>query len=171
MVLITYGMIVQAVGQCVLPVFLVYMGYGAFGAVLGYVLSSISACIFASLLLYFGVLRKLHVNLTMHINLRQNLRPLLSYGIPLATGTIIGSIVTQVSSFIIPSVANNAMIGNYKIAVNFAILLTFFTAPISTVLFPAFSKIDPHTETRFYEQFFPPQLSMRLFFCCRQPWL
>ena len=39
------------------------------------------------------------------------------------------------------------MIGNYKIAVNFAIILTFFTTPISTVLFPAFSKIDPHSET------------------------
>ena len=147
MVLITYGMIVQAVGQCVLPVFLVYEGYGALGAVLGYVLSTISACIFASLLLYFGILRKLHVNLTKQINFRQNLRPLLNYGIPLATGTIIGSIVTQVSSFIIPSVANNAMIGNYKIAINFAIILTFFTAPITTVLFPAFSKIDPHSES------------------------
>jgi O-antigen/teichoic acid export membrane protein len=41
---------------------------------------------------------------------------------------------------------SNAIIGNYKIATNFAVLLTFFTTPILTVLFPAFSKLDPRSE-------------------------
>ncbi len=44
------------------------------------------------------------------------------------------------------SYVNEVMIGNYKIAANFIILLSFLTVPISTVLFPAFSKLDPRKE-------------------------
>ena len=39
-----------------------------------------------------------------------------------------------------------SLIGNYKVSTNFAILLAFFTVPINTVLFPAFSKLDPKKE-------------------------
>jgi len=38
------------------------------------------------------------------------------------------------------------MIGNYSVAVNFAVVITFFTTPIATVLFPAFSKLDSEKE-------------------------
>jgi putative peptidoglycan lipid II flippase len=38
------------------------------------------------------------------------------------------------------------LIGNYRTATNFAILLTFFTVPITTVLFPTFSKLDHENE-------------------------
>jgi O-antigen/teichoic acid export membrane protein len=41
---------------------------------------------------------------------------------------------------------SDALIGNYQVAAQFAVILTFFTIPISTVLFPAFSKIDPQNE-------------------------
>jgi O-antigen/teichoic acid export membrane protein len=34
------------------------------------------------------------------------------------------------------------LIGNYGIASTFAVLITFFATPITTILFPAFSKID-----------------------------
>jgi O-antigen/teichoic acid export membrane protein len=46
----------------------------------------------------------------------------------------------------IPSFATNTIMGNYQTAVNFAVLLTFFTFPIGTVLFPAFAKVDPQNE-------------------------
>ena len=38
---------------------------------------------------------------------------------------------------------SDAVIGNYRVATNFAVLLTFFTFPITTVLFPVFSKLNP----------------------------
>jgi O-antigen/teichoic acid export membrane protein len=42
--------------------------------------------------------------------------------------------------------AGNGLIGNYGVAVNFSVLLTFFTIPIGTVLFPAFAKLDSQNE-------------------------
>jgi len=44
------------------------------------------------------------------------------------------------------SYCSDTMIGNYQAAAQFAVLLTFFTIPIATVLFPAFSKVDPQNE-------------------------
>jgi O-antigen/teichoic acid export membrane protein len=38
------------------------------------------------------------------------------------------------------------MYGNYQTAVNFTALLTVFTVPITTVLFPAFARLDPDND-------------------------
>jgi O-antigen/teichoic acid export membrane protein len=38
------------------------------------------------------------------------------------------------------------LIGNYSVALNFAVLITFFATPITTVLFPAFSKLNAQKE-------------------------
>ena len=46
------------------------------------------------------------------------------------------------------------MIGNYKIATNFIVLLSFLTTPISNVLFPAFSKLDPRNENNLLKTVF-----------------
>jgi O-antigen/teichoic acid export membrane protein len=47
----------------------------------------------------------------------------------------------------IPNTATgNGLIGNYGVAVNFSVLLTFFTLPIGTVLFPAFARLDSQNE-------------------------
>ena len=74
------------------------------------------------------------------------LKPLLKFGIPLAITTILTGILSPFFSFMMALYVSNAVIGNYKIASNFAILLTLFSFPISTVLFPAFSKVDPQKE-------------------------
>jgi O-antigen/teichoic acid export membrane protein len=39
-------------------------------------------------------------------------------------------------------------VGNFRIATNFSILLSFFIYPIQTVLFPAFSKLNPSTDKK-----------------------
>ena len=76
----------------------------------------------------------------------QVLKPMLSFGIPLAIAMMVGGLLTQFNFFVMASFVDNAMIGNYRVATNFGVLLTFFTYPITTVLFPAFSKIDPLKE-------------------------
>lgn len=59
---------------------------------------------------------------------------------------IFGGILGQVYSILMAAYVSDVLIGNYKIATNFTILLTFITTPITTVLFPAFSKLDPQKE-------------------------
>jgi len=162
--LITYVVICQAIVQCVLPAALVYEGYGAYGAVIGYVFSTLVACVVPIALLYFVIFRKLNLNNTKQYNIRKNLSPLLRYGVPLAIATIIGGLLTQFSSLIMAYSVDTTMIGNYKIALNFALLLTFFTTPIATVLFPAFSKIDPHKEQPILKTVFAASVKYAAFF-------
>ncbi len=149
-----FTMICQAIAQGVLSPLLVYLGYGALGAILGYTFSFVAAGIIAVTLLYFAIFRKLGPSSTNKSDTSQTLKPLLHYGIPLAIAMILGGILTQFYSFVMASFVDVAMIGNYKIATNFAILLTFFTVPISTVLFPAFSKLDPRNEQQLLKTVF-----------------
>jgi O-antigen/teichoic acid export membrane protein len=39
-------------------------------------------------------------------------------------------------------VTDNAAIGNYSVATNFVVLITFFATPVTTMLLPAFSKLN-----------------------------
>ncbi|MCJ7633488.1 oligosaccharide flippase family protein [Candidatus Bathyarchaeota archaeon] len=154
MKLSSYTMICQATVQCVLSPLLVYLGYGALGAILGYTFSILVTGIIAVTLLYFAIFRKLDASNTNTSNASQTLKPLLRYGIPLAIAAILGGILPQFYSFVMASFVDVAIIGNYRIATNFAILLTFFTIPISTVLFPAFSKLDPRNEQQLLKTIF-----------------
>ncbi|MEM2971696.1 MAG: oligosaccharide flippase family protein [Candidatus Bathyarchaeia archaeon] len=134
---------------------LVFLGYGALGAVLGYTFSFLSACILGIIVLYFILFRKLPKRTNpCKSNLNKTLKTMLRFGVPFSIATILGGLLTQFYSFMMVIYCNNAMIGNYQIAANFAVLLTFLTFPISTVLFPAFSKLDPKNEHQLVQTVF-----------------
>ena len=132
----------QAAIQFALSPLLVYMGYGALGVMLGYAVSQSIAGILSIVFLYFFIFKKLGKSKIEHFEIVKNLKILLSYGIPLALGLIITGLLAQFFSFVMANFCDTALIGHYKIAINFAVLITFFTTPIATVLFPAFSKIN-----------------------------
>jgi O-antigen/teichoic acid export membrane protein len=146
MKLSTITTICQATVHGLLSPLLVYLGYGALGALTGYTVAYATSGIIAVTLLYFTIFRKLKPDATNKANILQTLKPMLKYGIPLAIATIISGGLIQFYSFTMAAFVDVTMIGNYRIATNFAVLLTFFAAPISTVLFPAFSKLDPRNE-------------------------
>ena len=71
------------------------------------------------------------------------IKTMLGYGIPVSIGTILTGLLTVFYSYILAFyVTDNALIGNYNLAINFSILITFFATPVTTMLFPAFSKLD-----------------------------
>jgi O-antigen/teichoic acid export membrane protein len=69
-----------------------------------------------------------------------------NYGLPLSIVTIIGGFQTQFYNFIVPIYVSPDIVGNYGIANTFAVLIMFFATPITTILFPAFSKLDVQKE-------------------------
>lgn len=147
-------MIVQSALYCGLAPLLVYVGYGAEGAVIGYVTSIVSTFILATILLYFVIYRKLDNDKKNESTLLESLKPLLLFGIPLAISSLIGGITAQFYSFMMASYVEEMMIGNYQIASNFAVALSFLTFPITTVLFPAFSKFNPQKELQTLKRIF-----------------
>jgi len=148
-----FTMVCQAVTYFMCPL-LVYLGYGALGAILGYTFSLVATGIIAIIMLYFVIFRKLDPDKNSKSSLSQTLKPLLHYGFPLAIASILGGILLQFYNFMMGSFCDLAMIGHYRIATNFAVLLAFFTIPISTVLFPAFSKLNASKEPQLLKTVF-----------------
>jgi stage V sporulation protein B len=146
MKLTSFTLICQSIIKSTATPLLVLVGYGAIGAVLGYTFSFLIAGIIGLIILYFLLFKNLKKSNPHRTDKIKTLKKMLRYGVPLSISTIIGSFLLQFYAFLMVFYCSDVMIGNYQIAVNFAMFLSFFTFPIATVLFPAFSKLDPKSE-------------------------
>jgi len=147
-------MIFQSIIKTVASPLLVLLGYGALGAVIGYTLSFLVAGILGLIMLYFLLLRNLRRINTHRSNIYRTLKLMLRFGVPLSISTILAGFLIQFYGFMMAFFCSDVMIGNYQVAVNFSILLTFFTFPIATVLFPAFAKLNPKSESQLLQTIF-----------------
>lgn len=150
----TIALIVSAIIQGLLSSLLVYLGLGAFGAVVGYTLGSLVSAVTAVLMLYFGIFRKIPSQNPNRKKFLQTLKPLLQYGLPLSISTILGAVPIQLNYFIMGASVDTPSIGNFRIAFNFHVLTQFFVWPIFTVLFPAFSKLNPSKDKKLLKTVF-----------------
>jgi O-antigen/teichoic acid export membrane protein len=139
-------MIFQSCLKAVLAPLLVLLGYGTLGAVLGQVMSVLFTSILAVIIFYLVFYSKTQGSENDGLGLGRTLRSMLRYGLPLSVSTILFGFLLQFYNFLMVMYCSDSMIGNYSIALNFSTLITFFTIPIVTVLFPAFSKLDAEKE-------------------------
>jgi stage V sporulation protein B len=140
-------LILQSIIKTVIMIGLVFLGFGTSGAVLGYTI----AMVFAGLIgvaLVWTQYRKLPRIVNAKLEIKAYIKSMLSYGAPLSASSIIGSFQTQYYHFLLPIfyVTDNTTIGNYGIASTFVVLIGFFATPIATMLFPAFSKLNPQKD-------------------------
>jgi len=138
--------ICQAIVKALAGPVLVILGYGVLGAAVGYTLSFVAAGAIGMVTLYVALLKPLRKRGTHKSDISKTLKAMLKYGVPLSISSLLSGVLLQFYSFMLVANASDPVIGNYQAALNFSVLLSFFTIPISTVLFPAFSKIDPHQE-------------------------
>ncbi len=142
----SFMIICQAIVKTIVGPILVLLGYGVLGAVVGYTLSFAVSGIIGVLILYFMLFKPLGRLRTNASNIVKTLKKMLEYGIPLSMNIVLGGILAQLYGFIMASFASDAMIGDYQAAINFSVLLTFFSIPIATTLFPAFAKLDSRND-------------------------
>jgi len=80
------------------------------------------------------------------------LRLILGFSLPIYGAMLIAGGLTQIQNLLMTRHIPNNVIGNYSAAMNFGALISFFTFPIATVLFPLFSKLpreSPELSTAF----------------------
>jgi len=139
-------MICQSCLKCFLAPFLVFLGYSYLGAVLGQTVAVVISGIIGILIFYLIFFRDAHGRQNDELDFSGTLKAMLRYGLPLSVSVILGGFLPQFYNFMIAIYCSDSAIGNFQAAVNFTILITFFTTPIVTVLFPAFSKLKPKKE-------------------------
>ena len=132
----------QASLKVILSPLLIVFGLGALGAVLGATLSTLLAGSVGISLLYFFLYRKLRKRVESHLELTVTIKTMLRYGLPLFISGIVGGFLAQFNNFLTAIYCTDQAIGNYSVAMNFTTLISFFSLPIASVLFPAFSKLD-----------------------------
>lgn len=144
-----YGltMICQSTFRSLLAPLLVFLGYGTIGAVLGHTLSLVTTGIIGTALLLLVFYKRVHKTGGDGLNLGGALKTMLRYGWPIYISAILGGLLLQFYGFMMAIYCSDDIIGSYQAAVNFTVFVTFFTMPISTVLFPAFSKLNAEKET------------------------
>jgi O-antigen/teichoic acid export membrane protein len=136
-------LVLQALFRAVLCPMLVLLGFGASGAVVGYTVGLLGGGlvgVFLMLNIYKGLSQE--NGFAEPLKVWETMKFMFQYGLPLSFSNIFNIFVLQFYNFLIAIYASNFLIGNYAVATNFAVLLTFFTTPIGTMLFPAFSKLD-----------------------------
>jgi stage V sporulation protein B len=140
------ALVCQAIVKTAVGPGLVFLGYGILGAVIGHTLGFVAAGIIGLATFYLILVRPLRKKQTKNFKITKTLKTMLQYGVPISIASILAGILAQTFAFMVVPFTSNTMYGNYQTAINFSVLLTFFTIPITTVLFPAFAKLNPQDE-------------------------
>ena len=139
------AIVVQAMIKTTVAPVLVIVGLGPVGAVIGFTTASLTAGLMCLLLMWW-LYQGLPKPTNNALEIRATVKTMFSYGFPLSIATMITAFQIQFYSFILPVFVAPDLIGNYGVANTFVVLITFFATPVSTVLFPAFSKLDPEKD-------------------------
>ena len=139
-------LVCQSAIKSLLAILLVFLGYDTFGAILGYTIAFIASGVLAASIFLFFFYRSSQRTSKDGLKLIRSLILMLKYGSPLYVSTISTGFLAIFLNFIMPIYCSRELIGNYQMAVNFTVIITFFTIPIATVLFPAFSKLNAEKE-------------------------
>ncbi|MEM4065987.1 MAG: oligosaccharide flippase family protein [Candidatus Micrarchaeaceae archaeon] len=120
--------------QAFLSIALVVMGFGAVGAISGYVIGLVSGSI-ASLAL---TLR--HTRLMLNMQRFSGVaKELLLFSAPVTGANIVGNAVSNFSVILLGSVVVSSVVGSYGIALKMGSLIDVITGSISVVLIPMFA--------------------------------
>jgi O-antigen/teichoic acid export membrane protein len=132
----------QAIIRTLAIIGLILLGLNTTGAVMGSIIGSLFAGIVGAILIRI-IYIDLRKNSSGKLEMRKYFLEMMKFATPLSISFIITGFLTQFYSFLLPIYySDNVAVANYSIAQNFVVLIGFFAAPITTVLFPAFSKLD-----------------------------
>ena len=135
--------VMQATLKATVAPVLVFLGLGITGAIWGSVLAMAAAALTGALLLFTK-----HVRSSSHAtNLpTTELRTLLGYGLPLYAASILSVFLTQYQNIVLAHFASNVEIGNFSATWSFTAFMMILVYPITTAMFPMFSKMHPQNQ-------------------------
>ncbi|MEJ2272924.1 MAG: oligosaccharide flippase family protein [Candidatus Bathyarchaeota archaeon] len=145
-------LVIQSIIKTSVMIILVSWGYGPTGAIMGDTISYVIAGSTGIIILYLLIYKNLKIQNGLKIF--RTIKYMIKYGLPVSIAWIINSFLTQFYQTLIVIYSSDLLLGNYYIAVTFSVLLTFIVIPLTTILFPAFSKIDSQKEAEVMKSVF-----------------
>jgi len=137
---------VQSAWKAIASPTLVLLGFSVVGAMIGHITGFAIAASLGVILLFAKSYRNISIrSKESGLSYVESLRVALKYGLPLYLGGLLTTLFVQYQNLVLAHNVPDFEIGNFNAAVNFSALLSLVGYPIATALFPAFSKIDPHS--------------------------
>jgi len=130
------------------------LGFGVFGALTGHVASFVVTGVVGSLIVYRVYREYVEQGSGLGSEFLGDLRFMVKFGFPLFSSSLLLSFLSQFQMLVLAWFVSDFEIGNFRAASNFLSLLGVLVVPISTALFPAFSKFDLNREREEVERFF-----------------
>ncbi len=121
-------------------ILLVNQGYGVYSLIYGHLLGTGAAAVISVIIVYV-LLSRIETD-QKHSGSEASLPEMLRFGFPLFLTTFLMSFQLAYRGLLLAWFSNNAAIGNLDIANKFLSLAGLFILPITTVVYPAFSKLD-----------------------------
>jgi O-antigen/teichoic acid export membrane protein len=119
---------------------LIYLGYGSMGAILGRIGPVLITGVIGLLVTLIIITRSEPNN--REITHFDALVSMLGFGMPLFISLLLMNGRSRILDSLLPLYVSNKIIGNFTATLNFSVLVSFVSVPISTSLFPLFSKFD-----------------------------
>jgi O-antigen/teichoic acid export membrane protein len=138
--------ILQAVVKTSVGPLLIILGFSVLGAVIAAAVSTVAGGLIGMGLVYFVLFRPIHKEKNGKSDVIKSLKPMLSYGIPLNVSNVVVGLMPVAFAFVMAPIAGTDLMADYGTAIIFSVILTFFTIPISTALFPTFVKVNEKAE-------------------------
>jgi len=147
-------MIINAASRFVISPFLILMGLGVSGAVLGMGIGSVLASIVGVVLLLLILHSKIQHDMKKGSSPMNPLKMFVIFGSPLYMSAILLSFQNELRRIFLAFFTTDEKIGNFSTAINFSSLMNVLTTPVASSLFPAFSKIDIDKDKKSLEKMF-----------------
>lgn len=154
--------IVQAIVKASLALALIALGFGVVGALAGHVSGSLAAG-FIGIAMAFGLSGLRGKGNIGEGGSYSTLKSMLRYGLPLYASTLTAGLLGQYQSVVLARLTSDVEVGNYTVAAAFSSAVALLTTPISTALFPAFSKVSPNKHESELRSLFSNSLRYTLF--------
>jgi len=138
--LASMGSILQAALRLAIAPALVVSGFGVLGALTGYTAGYLIAGTAAGAAFYVLRLRRTQERRAA-ANFVADVKELVSYGLPVYTGNVLGGVASYFVTLLVALIATNAVVGYYQAANNITSAYTLALAAITLALFPAFSSL------------------------------
>jgi len=138
--------VLQAVVKTAVGPILVVIGFGVLGAVFGAALSFIAGGTIGIIIVYVALFRPIRKLKQGRCDIIKTLKPMLSYGLPLTAANTVVGVMPLLFAFFMSPIATPSIMGDFTAGGYFTVLITFFTVPISTALFPVFAKVNANQE-------------------------
>ena len=136
----------QSTTKFLVAISLIILGFGVTGAVTGHVVSYLTASAVGSIAVIIYMNRHRYNASDDDLHRISVLKKMVKYGFPVYLGGILINLLGTYRNYLLSLYTLNIDIGNFMAASNLSVAISLFAGPISTVLFPSFSKLDIEKE-------------------------